>query len=492
MKKLYLEKSLGLDIREESVAITLLGKTLRKVQIIDFDFFRISPLSSDDEKSESIFLERINSFLMKIDVWPQNLAVSLPRSHYSFQSFELPAPNLKTAESMIGFELERHFSSNIDDLYFGTHTCKVKDNLFHVMSAGIKKGTVDYYLELLGRLNLKPTIVDVPTFANANLVLSQSKDMPPLCAMIDIGPQGIELSLLKDRHVHFSKTVPFADPDFMSGFFQNDLNDSYYESMSIGLSKIVVEELQNALESSRDIDESEAVEIIYLVGAGPYHSFLAKQIQMETEVTTSRVRIPSTVEAFSSQILSTAYITTSISLGLREIKPHEIEANLLHPDLKPKKRKSSIKTTIGLATAAVVLLVGLFVNTILQQNVTLASLDQQLREVKNQVKSLQEIDQEHEYLGGFVETLNTIEQNYPSKLPVLADLSKTLSNDTWLTRIKIAKNNMEISGYSKTASRLVPVIEKSPHFKETRFVGSITKDKEGEKFTIKTILQATP
>lgn len=492
MKKLFLDKSLGLDIREESIAVALLGRTLRKLQVIDHDFFRISPLSQGDEKSERLFLEKINSFLIKIDVWPRNLAVSLPRSHYSFQSFELPASKLKTAESMIGFELERHFSSNIDDLYFGTHTCKVKENLFHVMSAVIKKETVDYYLELLGRLNLKPTIVDVPTFANANLVLSQSKEMPPLCAMIDVGPQGIELSFLKDRHIDFSKTVPFADPDFINGFFHNNLDESYYDLMSVGLAKIVVEELQNALESSRDIDESESIETIYLVGAGPYHSFLAKRLQMETEVTTSEVRIPSAVEAFASQTLSTAYITTSISLGLREINQHEIEANLLHPDLKPKKQKASIKITIGLSIAAVILLTGFFVNKIIQQDVILASLDQQLLEIKEQVKSLQEIDREHDYLGGFVETLNAIEQNYPAKLSALADLSKTLSNASWLTRIKIAKNDMEISGYSKTASQLVPVIEKSPHFKNTRFVGAIINHKEGKKFTIKMELQAIP
>jgi hypothetical protein len=48
---------------------------------------------------------------------------------------------------------------------------------------------------------------------------------------------------------------------------------------------------------------------------------------------------------------------------------------------------------------------------------------------------------------------------------------------------------MEISGYSKTASKLVPIIENSPYFNKTRFVGSITNRKEGEKFTIQTELQ---
>ena len=166
MKNIYLEKSLGIDIREESVSLTLLGKTFRSIKIIDADFFKIPLLSQDPESSEKYFLQKINGFLMKTDAWPENLAISLPRTHYSFQSFELPAPDLKSAHTMVKFELARHFSSNIDNLYFGYHVGKIKENLFHVMSVAVKKEIAHYYLEILGRLDSfkalgKPLMVGV-------------------------------------------------------------------------------------------------------------------------------------------------------------------------------------------------------------------------------------------------------------------------------------------------------------------------------------------
>ncbi len=492
MKSMYLGKSLGLDIRKESVAVTLLGKSFRSIKVIDADFFKIPLLSKDNEKAEKHFLEKLNGFLMKTNSWPENLAISLPRTHYSFQSFELPAPDLKSAHAMVKFELERHFSSNLDNLYFGYHARKINENRVHVMSVAVKKETAHYYLELLSRLNLKPSIIDVPTFANANLILSQTAKMSPLSAVIDVGPQAIELSLLKNRHIDFSRNVPFHDPDFKRGFFQTNLDESYYESMAKGLSKIIIEQLQNALESSRNIDEAETVEMIYLLGAGPYSPYLAAQIQQETEVSTSRVGIPSEVVDDSENGFSNAFMATSLGLGLRELKQNEMEADLLSEELKPKRKKHNIKFTIGLATAAVFLLIGLFVNKIIHQNVTLANLDQQLTEVKKQAESLLEIDREYDSLGVYINTLNSIEKKYPSKLPVLAELSKTLARDTWLTNFKIAKNNMEISGYSNTASKLVPIIENSPYFKKTRFVGAITNQKEGEKFTIKTEFQGSP
>jgi len=492
MKNLYLEKSLGIDIREESVALTLLGKTFRSIKIIDADFFKIPLLFQDKENSEKYFLEKINSFLIKTNVWPENLTVSLPRTHYSFQSFELPAPNLKSAHAMVKFELERHFSSNLDNLYFGYYVGKLKENLFHVMSVAVKKEIVHHYLEILGRLNMKPSIIDVSTFSNVNLILSQSKEMPPLSAVIDMSLQGIELYLLKNRHLDFSKNMPFHDPDFQRGFFQTDLDESYYESIAKGLAKIIIEQLQNTLESSRNIEDAESVEMIYLLGGGLYSPYLAKQIQQETEVSTSRVGIPSDVSYDSGNSFSNSFMATSLSLGLRELKQNEMEANLLSVELKPKRKKHNIKLTIGLATAAIFLLVGLFVNKIIHQNVTLANLDQQLAEVKKQTESLKQIDKEFDYLGGFVNTLNSIEKKYPSKLPIFAELSKTISRDTWLTNIKIVKDNMEISGYSKTASKLIPIIENSPYFKKTRFVGAITNRKEGEKFTIRAEIQVNP
>lgn len=492
MKNIYLEKSLGLDIRDESVAITLLGKTLRSVHIIACDFFQIPPLFPVSEKPEKYFLDSINRFMIQTNVWPENAVVSFPRHLYSFQSFELPAPNLKSVRSMIGFELERHFSSKIENLYFGYHARKKKENLFHITSAAIKKETVDYYLQLLLQLNIKPGIIEIPTFANINLVLSQATETSSLAAMIDVGPRGIDLSLLKNRSIQFCKNIPLNDPDFKKGFFAEGISAPYYEAIAKGLGKIIIAELQTALESSRNIEGAESVEMIYLIGGGPYSPFLAKELQAQTEVSTFRVKIPEFAQEKSGQKFSSSLMATSFSLGLRELKKTEIETNLLPPSQKPRKKKANIKVTIGLSAAAIFLLIGLFINKIVYNKVTLAKLEQQLQDVKGQAESFQRIDSEFDSLKQALDTLNSIEQAYPPKLPVLAELSRTLPGNTWLTNLKLVKNSLEISGYSETASQLVPIMEKSAYFKETGFMGTILREKEGEKFTIRTDIQVNP
>jgi general secretion pathway protein L len=175
---------------------------------------------------------------------------------------------------------------------------------------------------------------------------------------------------------------------------------------------------------------------------------------------------------------------TSLGLGLRELKKQKIETNLLPVDLRPKRKKVDIKITLALAATVVLLLAGWFANRVIYTNKTLAALDKQFNEIKGQVASIEKIDLEYEAIKHYVDILNTISKQYPDKLPVLEELSHSLPRDTWLTHLKVKQEEVDIKGYSPVASKLIPILENTKTFKETRFVGAITGESAGEKFSI--------
>jgi general secretion pathway protein L len=172
------------------------------------------------------------------------------------------------------------------------------------------------------------------------------------------------------------------------------------------------------------------------------------------------------------------------------MKKQNIETNLLPQDLRPKRKKVNLKVTLALAATVVLLLAGLFVNRVVYTNKALSALDTQLNEIKEQVASLEKIDLEYEALKNYVDTLSTISKQYPDKLPVLDELSHSLPRNTWLTHLKVKKDEIEIKGYSPVASNLIPILEKSKIFKETSFAGTIISEPAGEKFTIHADLEA--
>ena len=57
-------------------------------------------------------------------------------------------------------------------------------------------------------------------------------------------------------------------------------------------------------------------------------------------------------------------------------------------------------------------------------------------------------------------------------------------------KIQFKKGKIELEGISKSASRLVPIVENSIHFRDTRFMGTIITESIGEKFTIITAVGA--
>ena len=180
---------------------------------------------------------------------------------------------------------------------------------------------------------------------------------------------------------------------------------------------------------------------------------------------------------------------TALSLASREIKKQSINANLLPADLQSKRKRFNPKISLGLV-ATVLVFLGVWIGSQIHLNKkTLASLDSQLLEIKSRVSNLEKIDLEYISIQNYVNIFNAIDKQHPSKLSLLTRLSQLLPNDTWLTNIKFQKGEMEIKGFSPTASKLIPLIEKSPSFKKTSFVGSIIRESIGEKFTIRSKLE---
>ncbi len=139
MKSIFIEKYLGLDIREDSVALTVIGKKFRDTEIIAGEFIDLKLLTGKDEKAEIHFLDEINRFLIEHNAWSQSVVVSLPRSLAMFKTFELPAPNIKAVYSMIEFELERHFPSGLEEFYYTYQLTKKPGSTFHIALVAIKK-----------------------------------------------------------------------------------------------------------------------------------------------------------------------------------------------------------------------------------------------------------------------------------------------------------------------------------------------------------------
>lgn len=488
MKFFNSETTLGLDIREESVAMTLLVKNQQTPEIIASHFFKIPKLGALPGEADEVVFHEVDKFLKTIKTVPDNAALSLPRKFVTLKSFELPSGDRETLDAMIEFELERHFSGPLEDLNFSYATTRKSDTHYQVTAVAIKKETTRRFVDLFQRLGLNTAILDVSIFSNLNLLFSNGSKKGEVTVVVDVCSNSFEITVLNDNVVEISRSVLINCGRFQEHYFEPHDSETHYEMHCLDLSEEILEEIKTTLGACRNIREDETVEEIFLLGGGNYSASLAKQIGKMSEVPTITISPGFLIKRDLPAQLDPTFMLTSLSLASRELRTGFFEINLLPMDPKAKNKRSPEKTTYSLLLLTVFLLMAFFVSQVIHNRMSLASLDNQLRKVKSQAASLEKIDLDYGSTEALAQNLKAIQKKNPLKLPALQELSKVLPKDTWLVSISIFQDQLEINGFSTSASKLVPLMERSPWFKNARFMGSIVNGKDGEKFTIQTEL----
>ncbi len=489
MKPIYFEKALGIDIRENSVCLALLGKKWRSFEVLACHFFEIEPLAEGKKSVENKFLEEINQFLIEYQISPETTVVGIPKNFALFKTFHLPAPDLKSINSIIEFELEKHFIGDIEDFYYSFQAVPIAERQFRIHLSSINKTLLDYYTQLLKRVNITPSIVHLAPFSNLNLLKSQNEYSNSLSVLLDLGPTSADIAILKNGNIVALRTAFIQDKNFFDGFFRDSLPFEACEPTSKSILQSILNEVQNALASSGEIESDEAVETIYLFGGSHFANSLSILLENETGVETAIYSYP--IENDEDTVFDGPpnVIDTAIGLGLAGIKQNKDQLNFLPSKLRPKRKSFSIKTTVGIGVAAILLLVAGVIGQIFQNNFALKSLNDQFKEIKEQTGALEKIDLEFQDMDRFVKTLKSIDKENPLKLPILNELTKIIPRDTWLNDTSLKSNEMEIKGLSASASKLIPILENSSLLLDAQFNGSIVKQKEGEKFAIKSTIK---
>jgi Tfp pilus assembly PilM family ATPase/Tfp pilus assembly protein PilN len=489
MKTIYFEKSLGIDIRENSVCLALLGKTWRSSEVLACHFFEIEPLSEGKKTIENKFLEEINQFLITNQVTPETTVVGIPKNFALFKTFHLPAPDMKSISGMIEFELEKHCIGDIEDFYYSYQAFSIEERQFRIHLSSINKALLDYYAQLLKRVNLTPSVIHLAPFSNLHLLKSQNEYSDSLSVLLDVAPTSADIAILKDGNIIALRTALLSNKSFFDGYFRDSLSFEACEQVSKSISQNILNEIQNALSFCNEVDSNEVVETIYLFGGSHFANSLSILLEKETGVETAIYSYP--IENDEESIFDGPpnVIDTAIGLGIAGLNSAKDRLNFLPSELRPRQKAFNVKTTIGIGIAAVLFLVAGIVGQIFQSNMALKSLANQFNEIKGKTGSFEKIDLEFNDMDNYMKTLQSIKKENPLKLPVLNELTKIIPRDTWLSDVALKNDELEIKGISASASKLIPILENSSQLLDASFSGSITKQKEGEKFVIKSTIK---
>jgi general secretion pathway protein L len=139
------------------------------------------------------------------------------------------------------------------------------------------------------------------------------------------------------------------------------------------------------------------------------------------------------------------------------------------------KLSQSLQWLMGIVV--LVLTCAVLVWPVWQESQAVDNLKARIKQLEKQNRIVDEQQSEIDAVHAETQKLIDIKTQSPALLAVLNELSHLLNDETWLTHMHFADNQLQIQGQSPAASTLISTLEASDHFSNVSFVSPLTQDK---------------
>ena len=175
-----------------------------------------------------------------------------------------------------------------------------------------------------------------------------------------------------------------------------------------------------------------------------------------------------------------------VNVGTAET-PVTMGVNFLPKDIRKKKDWTKIKWNAGLMLVVLVLLWFVMYSSLDNKRVKIASLEEQVSVLKKDARRAKLLETELNNSIQAANFLGNLKKNTPNRMLIIQELTQKIPISTYLTRIMINQERVEVVGQSDNANSLVPILNQSDMWYEPQIVGNVTIDPRTnkEKFTIK-------
>jgi general secretion pathway protein L len=148
-----------------------------------------------------------------------------------------------------------------------------------------------------------------------------------------------------------------------------------------------------------------------------------------------------------------------------ELRP----VNLLPANKRQNKRKAARRQNIVLAALAMLLFITAVALPLVQKEQVVRALEAELQNAVAEAKESTQLRQDVETLAEGSRLLMEKKQSNILIIQVIDEVSRILPDHTWLNRLDIAGDEIQVQGQSSSAAALIALIESSPMLHNARF-----------------------
>jgi len=457
------QSSLGIDLRQDRIILSHMRKSLNRVSVAASEVFPLMEEKPKEDKDAEV-INTIQRFINSHNVSKENVVLALPREKAFTKLIEIPSAARENLRKVIEYELVKHIPLPPEDAIFDFQVIEESEGFLQVLLVVVRKTDVSEVLELVKRIGIQPTVIEITSTASVNLYYyDQHSGDPVPFALLDIEKSFVEFHFFEKGNLKGTFHVPSVGEADRT----KDLPEAYRLALFNGLGP------------------KEGKQSLYAFGEEA-NEVLIERLKQNLTPDITLARSFKKVQMMNGlENLAEAY--GAIGLALRGLSKTKWTINLLPENLRKRISQLGLTLAILLSVVSLVLLGLWVIRPMVQQRNDLNRILAELKEKKPKIDAIETIQKKKGILEKEVQEFESITRGETSKLEVLKELSDIFPPTVWVWNLKVQMKevskelvtDVELNGFANSASDLIAILDKSPLFEKVEFSSPVIKERRG-------------
>jgi general secretion pathway protein L len=399
-----------------------------------------------------VLTDSVRGFVRERNLSAAAAVLALHRSLALFNRLVLPAAAAENLRDVVEYEIERVIPLPKSELYYDFSMRPFGAERIEVLLMCVPQAVVREHLDALEDALLRPRGVVVSSAAVADFFYFCREDVLGPVGFILGAEGGLEFTLLTDRRLVSSVVVPASRAEPESD-----------------LARFVAREITDELVGINDV-------ALYALGSS---NGGGRPLGAEDLLSLARERLEAPDEFFDRQ---DAAVVPAVGAALGAVREGTVTVNFL-----PLGSRVGAEGGRWLLTAVLLFILAIVslvwgVSTVTRNAMLRTELAAEVERLEPEVERVRQIEKDAEDLRGKIETI--AEERNRHAVDFLHEVTKLLPEDAYLTTFRLRSNQVQLDGFARAASELIPTLEESELFKNVRFLSPTTKAEGRDRFSI--------
>jgi len=388
------------------------------------------------------------------------VTLSIPKAWVIIKTTEFPSTVKENLANVLSYELDRLTPFNPEDALYDFRILKDDAGKLTLLVMAAKADLIRQYIDALRERDI-----------NVSKVTVNLSGIGTLCRYIDKGTDSIFVEIDENA---------YEGALFLDSFITGTSTGGFTAESKKSKVETISGEILSLLDAAKKQGRSPQI-IVLLKDTDPsFKELLKLQINQPVKIlneTDIKLKPPGPQKGVS-------YAATGGVLESLWPKAKGL-------DLLKKGRYEKQKIPFALTALLILIIFAMWILYMVAplriEKKRLEEIDRQILQRKEEVKKVETLKKDIENLNNEVSTINNFKGNRPMALSVLRELTTTLPQSTWLTRVRITETTVDIEGYASSATGLLPKLEASKYFGKAEFASPTFRDarQNADRFIIK-------